>query len=107
MLASTRIVRYLKGTKNFKLKYHKPNDVIIVAYNDANWGSDSYDRKSTSGYLFHTYIQIVFWYLKGKVLFLHRLALSSSISKVIWLKYLLMDLKKFKDGPIIIFEDNM
>ncbi|GBM34413.1 Copia protein [Araneus ventricosus] len=46
-----RILRYLKGTKNFKLVYkklHNPNFNIDL-YVDADWASDTIDRKSVSG----------------------------------------------------------
>ncbi|GBL95410.1 Retrovirus-related Pol polyprotein from transposon TNT 1-94 [Araneus ventricosus] len=48
-----RILRYLKGTKNFKLVYkklHNPNFNIDL-YVDADWASDTIDRKSVSGYV--------------------------------------------------------
>lgn len=43
-----RVIRYLKGTKHFKLRLSsKDSDENFVAYSDANWAED---RKSNSGW---------------------------------------------------------
>lgn len=46
-----RILKYLKGTKNYGLVFSKDNS-YIEGYVDADWGSDSNDRKSFSGFCF-------------------------------------------------------
>lgn len=47
-----RVVRYLKGTKDLKLKLSSSEQCEkIFAYSDANWAEDRTDRKSNSGYL--------------------------------------------------------
>ncbi len=47
--AIKRIFRYLEGTIEFGLWYHKGYELTLVAYIDANWEGDTDDRKSTSG----------------------------------------------------------
>ncbi|GBP47094.1 Copia protein [Eumeta japonica] len=46
-----RILRYLKKTKSFCLKYVK-GETELVGYVDADWASNSVDRKSYTGYCF-------------------------------------------------------
>ena len=46
-----RILRYLKGTTDYVLCY-QGSDLHMIGYNDADWGSDLDECKSTSGYAF-------------------------------------------------------
>lgn len=50
--AVKRIFKYLKGTKDYKLVYSPDGKDEIVGYTDADWASDSDDRKSFTGYVF-------------------------------------------------------
>ncbi|GBM99703.1 Copia protein [Araneus ventricosus] len=44
------ISRYLKGTRQRKLKFRKKGEPLQI-YSDADWGGDRTDRKSYSGYI--------------------------------------------------------
>jgi hypothetical protein len=45
-----KILRYLKGTKNLKLKFSKcDGPLTIQAFSDADWADNKCDRKSVSG----------------------------------------------------------
>lgn len=50
--ALKRVVRYLQGTKDISLVYHRSKDVPLIGFADADWGSDINDRRSTSGFCF-------------------------------------------------------
>ena len=50
--AVKRILRYLKGTRNFGLLYTNGNVDEFIGYSDSDWAGDLDDRKSTSGYVF-------------------------------------------------------
>lgn len=45
-----RILRYLKGTIDYKLTYKKTNETLY-GFVDADWGGDKLDRKSFTGYV--------------------------------------------------------
>ncbi|CAB4263242.1 unnamed protein product [Prunus armeniaca] len=49
--AISRVLKYLRGTMNFGLKY-SGFLAVLEGYSDANWISDSDEMKSTSGYVF-------------------------------------------------------
>jgi len=50
-IALERVFRYLRGTIGYSLTYTEyPN--IIKGYSDANWVTNSYNVKSTTGYVF-------------------------------------------------------
>ena len=54
MTAAKRVLRYLKGTKNFALQFisnHTPN-LKLYGYTDADWAGNPTDRKSISGFIF-------------------------------------------------------
>lgn len=50
--AVKRIMRYLNGTHNFGILHSNNGISEITGYSDADWGGDTDDPKSTSGYCF-------------------------------------------------------
>lgn len=49
--AAKRVLRYLKGTQNFMLKF-EPSKSGLQGYVDADWANCQDDRKSYTGYVF-------------------------------------------------------
>ena len=49
MIVVKRIMRYLKGTKDYGLYYKKNEKFELRAYTDVDWDGNIDDRKSTSG----------------------------------------------------------
>ena len=49
MEKSNEHIKYLNGTKEYKLKYDEKSE--IIAYSDADFAGDIKDRKSTLGYI--------------------------------------------------------
>jgi hypothetical protein len=50
-IAAKRVLRYLKGTRDYGLVYEK-NVEDIIGFADADWGANPDDRKSYTGYIF-------------------------------------------------------
>ena len=50
--AAKRILRYVKGTKDFGILYEADRDFNLTGYTDSDWAGITDDRKSTSGYVF-------------------------------------------------------
>lgn len=48
--AVKRVMRYLKGTLQAKLKFSKDGNANIVSYVDSDWASDADDRRSCTGH---------------------------------------------------------
>ena len=46
-----RILRHLKGTKDYFLCY-QGKELCLVGYSNVDWAGDLDERKSTSGYIF-------------------------------------------------------
>ena len=60
--AAKRVLRYVKGTLDFGLRYskHKSLDALF-GYSDNDFASDMDDWKSTSGYVFFMGSSIICW----------------------------------------------
>jgi hypothetical protein len=52
LLAAKRILRYLKGTIDFRVFYKKGSDNILKGYTDSDFAGDLDGGKSTSEYVF-------------------------------------------------------
>ena len=46
------VLRYLQGTKSYRLRYKGATNDGLVAYSDSDWAEDRDDRHSTSGSVF-------------------------------------------------------
>lgn len=90
-----RIIRYLNGTKNLKLKVSDCNqNSKLNGYSDASWGECRIDRKSNSGYIFQLNGGTVSWCCrKQKTVALSSteaeyIAMAEACQEVIWLRRL-------------------
>jgi hypothetical protein len=116
MTAAKRILRYLKGTANFGLKYRKctsTGDAIgLFGYSDADWAGDIDDRHSTTGIIYMMTGAAVSWFSKKQsvvalsTLEAEYIALSCASQEAVWIRRLLHDLGQKIDRPTVIKEDN-
>lgn len=107
-----RIVRYLKGTINLKLRLSNCNEETgLCGYADANWAECRIDRKSNSGYLFKFCGGTISWSCRKQTCVAlstaeaEFIALSDAGQEAIWLRRLLKDLGQ-ESFEAIIYEDN-
>ena len=52
MVAAKRILRYIKGTSNYRLLYESNEESKLIGFCDSDYAEDQHDKKSTSGYIF-------------------------------------------------------
>lgn len=50
--AAKKVLRYLKGTKDYMLMYRQTNNLEVIDYSDPDFDGCVDSRKSTSGYIF-------------------------------------------------------
>ncbi|XP_050890473.1 secreted RxLR effector protein 161-like [Lathyrus oleraceus] len=50
--AAKKVLRYLKGTKDYMLMYRKTDNLDVIGYSDSDFVGCVDSRKSTSGYIF-------------------------------------------------------
>ena len=48
MIAAKNILRYIKGTVDYGLKYEPNQKIKLEGYVDSDWAGSAIDRKSTS-----------------------------------------------------------
>jgi hypothetical protein len=51
-VATKHVLRYLRGTDGYDLRYASSIDMRLQGYGDSNWAGSRVDRKSTSGCCF-------------------------------------------------------
>ena len=50
--AAKKVLRYLQGTKDYRLTYKRSNNLEVIGYSDSDFAKCKDDKKSTSGYIF-------------------------------------------------------
>lgn len=110
--AVTRILKYIAGTINYRLKLC-PTDMTITGYTDADWASGNQDnRKSTSGYSFHMGRALISWRsCKQPTVALSTMeaeyvALSEAAREALFLQNLFHCIGIQHNQPITIYCDN-
>ena len=59
--AVKRIVRYVKGTIDYGVKYTHSQNFQFHGYSDSDWGGSIDDMKSTTGYCFSFGLDMFSW----------------------------------------------
>ncbi|KAI3746878.1 hypothetical protein L6452_09320 [Arctium lappa] len=87
-----RIFRYLKGTADLGLWYHKDTSFELTTYSDADHVGCMLDRKSTSGHIQFLGDKLVSWASKKQLCVststaeAEYVATASCCSKVLWMR---------------------
>lgn len=96
--AVKRVMRYLKGTINYKLQFTRDSKDYIEGFSDADWAGDVDDRKSTSGYIYKFQSGCISWNSKKQqttalsTTEAEYMALSAASQEAIWLQSLIKEL---------------
>jgi hypothetical protein len=59
--AAKAVLKYLKGTLDYGIKYTDASDVELTSYSDSNCAVNPDDRRSTTGYAFGIGSGFVSW----------------------------------------------
>lgn len=98
-IAVKRILRYLRGTINLKLRFKRHQNMKLVsAFCDADWGSELDDRKSRSGFVVLMCGGAVSWQSKKQSIVAlssteaEYISLSSTVKELIWIAQLIKEI---------------
>ena len=111
LTAVKRIFRYLRGTTHYGLLFKRNGSKAIIGYSDADWGGDTLDCKSTTGYLFQIGGTAITWQSKKQSCVAlstaeaEYVALSRVAQGAVWLKQLNQDLTGI-NKPVVFYENN-
>ena len=62
VLRSKHILRYLRGTTGYGIKYERMGQNRIIGYSDSSHNVDPDDRKSTTGHIFYYGSSPITWF---------------------------------------------
>jgi hypothetical protein len=60
-VAAKHILRYLRGTITYGLRYTSNGGLFLHGYADDDWAGSPMDRKSASGYCFNLGSSMISW----------------------------------------------
>ncbi|KAL7284387.1 hypothetical protein ACG7TL_001677 [Trametes sanguinea] len=116
LTAAKRVLRYLKGTRNLGITYHRNQDNTQtpepIGYSDADWGNDLDDRRSISGQVFLLAGGPVTWACRKQrtvaksSIEAEYMAASTATSEIAWLRTFLRELGFPLSGPTPLYVDN-
>lgn len=110
--AVKRIMRYLKGTANFKLIFSSSKEKSFMCYTDADWASDIDKRRSCSGHVTLMANAAISWSSKRqKTVALSSteaeyMAMSSAVCDILWTQQMAKELvRNFEAGTDVLCDN--
>ncbi|KAF2283782.1 hypothetical protein GH714_015213 [Hevea brasiliensis] len=111
--AVKRVIRYLIGTIDKGLQFHRHYSLVLHAFSDSDWGGDKDDRSSTSAYVVFLGKNPISWSSK-KQCAVAKLSseaeyrsISTTASELCWIRNLLLELAVPLSKPPVIYCDNL
>jgi hypothetical protein len=110
--AACRVIRYLKYSPGKGLFFPRNFDMQLLGFSDADWAGCIDTRRSTSGHCFFIGTSLISWKAKKQSTVSRSSsdaeyrALSSATCELIWLLYLLKDLKIECHKPPVLYCDS-
>uniref|UniRef100_A0A5B7B4M6 Retrovirus-related Pol polyprotein from transposon TNT 1-94 n=1 Tax=Davidia involucrata TaxID=16924 RepID=A0A5B7B4M6_DAVIN len=110
--AAKRVLRYVRGTTSFGIKYSRGFELKLKGYCDSDWGGCVDDMKSTSGYAFSLGSGVFSWASKKQQSVAQSSAEAEYISaamatsQVIWLRRIMEDIGETQEEGTELFCDN-
>ncbi|KAK1416343.1 hypothetical protein QVD17_32133 [Tagetes erecta] len=112
MDAAIRVLRYLKTTVGQGILLPKEGGVKLVTYCDSDWLGCPFSRRSRTGYLLLLGGAPISWKSKKQSVVSRSSAeaeyraMATSVSEVLWVRWLLKELEVIPDGPTPLLCDN-
>ena len=110
--AVKRVLRYIKGTLDYGLKFSYSDNFVLYGYSDSDWAGCVMSRKSTSGHVFRIGECTVSWRSKKQPVVAlssteaEYVALCEAAQETTWLRHLLYDIGLQQTEPTTVYEDN-
>ena len=111
LIVTKHILRYLKGTVDYGLKYEVNQKINLEGYVDSNWVRSAIDRKSTSRCRLSMGSGVISWFRRKQSCVAlstaetEYVAACSASCEAVWLRNLLLDLFDLKLNATCIYYD--
>ena len=98
LIVAKHILRYLRGTIYYGLKYDPNQNINLEGYVDLDWAGSAINRKSTSGFCFSMGSSVISWFSRKQscvalcIAEAEYVAACSASCEVVWLQKLLSDI---------------
>ena len=112
MDAAIRVLKYIKGSPGQGLLLSSENYLTLTTYCNSDWGGCQTTRRSVSGYCIFLGSSIISWKSKKQTNVSRSSAeaeyrtMTNTCLEIVWLRYLLQDLKVPCNLPTQLFCDN-
>ena len=110
--AAKRIVKYIKGTIDYGLKFCQVKNFTLHDYSDSDWAGCVDDMRSTSGYCFSFGSAIFSWCSKKQEIIaqstakVEYVAAAAAVNQALWIRKLMADLHMEQKESTQILVDN-
>lgn len=110
--AAKRVLRYIKGTINYGVKFGKSADFKLFGFSDSDWAGSIDDRRSTSGYCFSLGSGIFSWCSKKQDIVTQStaeaeyVAATAAVNQVLWLRKIFVDVHLEQTESTEVFVDS-
>jgi len=111
-MAEKHVLRYLKGTVGYGLRYTSKNRLKLQGYTYSNWAGSAVDRKSTSGCCFSIGSTMISWICRKQTsvalstVEAEYIVASTASREAVWLRKLLADILDRELETTMIHCDN-
>jgi hypothetical protein len=107
-VVAKHVLRYLRGTVGYGLRYASSVDMRLQGYADSDWAGSAVDRKSTSGCCFNFGSVVVSWCSRKQTFVAlstakaEYIAVCMAVCEAVWLRKLLAGLFGQMLDPTVI-----
>jgi len=112
--AAKRVIRYVKGTCNFGIKFMRSKEFKLIGFSDSDWGGSIDDLKSPSGYYFTLGSGVFSWCSKKQETVAQStveadfVAAIAAVNQASWLRKILIDLNlELKESTEILVDNQV
>ncbi|KAL0537524.1 hypothetical protein IC582_026502 [Cucumis melo] len=94
--AAKRVIRYVKGTSDFGVKFTRGKEFKLIGFSDSDWGGSIDDMRSTLGYCFTLGYDVFSWSLKKQEIVAQStakaefIATTATANQALWLRKILL-----------------
>ncbi|KAH9650410.1 retrovirus-related pol polyprotein from transposon RE2 [Citrus sinensis] len=95
LMACKRVLRYIKATQDYGLKFFREGSLTLTGFTDADWACDLDDRKSVDAYCIYLDNNLISWSSKKQSMITRSSAeseyraLASASAELTWLQILI------------------